>query len=82
MPMAFGASGDLNKMCYTLVRDGFWFTNMELDGSGANERFDSVISALQLPRWSTIPSALPRAIWSLPAVILLDQFTWFRLQTV
>lgn len=58
MPVAFGASGDLN-MCCTRVCDGFSFTNLVLDGSGANEHFNSIVSALQLPRWSTFPFALP-----------------------
>lgn len=82
MPMAFGASGDLNNVHCTLVCNGFWFTNMVLDGSDANEHFYSIVNALQLPRWSTIPFALPWAIWSLPVVILLGQLTWFKLQTL
>lgn len=39
-------------------------------------------SALQLPRWSITPPALPWAIRSLPVLIFLDQFTWFKLQTL
>lgn len=55
---------------------------MVLDGSCANEHFDSTLSALQLSRWCIIPSALPQAIWSLPAVILLDQFMGLKSQTL
>lgn len=55
---------------------------MVLHGSCANEHFDSTLSALQFPRWCVIPSALPQAIWSLPAVILLDQFMGLKSQTL